>query len=239
MSSCRVLDTLFVVFIFFFLMIRRPPRSTRTDTLFPYTTLVRALAAGKGVLICETRQQARQELEEMLLNAKFGAASEKVVIEQFLNGIELSVFVLTDGYTYKILPEAKDYKRIGEGDTGLNTGGMGSVSPVPFADDAFLKKVEDRIVVPTIEGLKKDGIPYKGFIFIGLMNLQGDPWVIEYNVRMGDPETESVFPRIQSDLVQLLKAVAGGTLSDTVLKVDPRPAPPATPVSARSPPPHH
>src|SRR3546814_6774196 len=147
----------------------------------------------------------------MRADAKFGAASSTVVIEEYLSGIELSVFVLTDGDTYKVLPPAKDYKRIGEGDTGLNTGGMGSVSPVPFADDAFLKKVEDRIVVPTIEGLKKDGIPYKGFIFIGLMNLQGDPWVIAYNVRMGDPETASVFQRIQSDLVQLLKAVAGGT----------------------------
>lgn len=182
------------------------------------------LAAGKGVLICETREEARQELEAMLLNAKFGAASEKVVVEQFLEGIELSVFVLTDGNSYKILPEAKDYKRIGEGDTGLNTGGMGSVSPVPFADRIFMKKVEDRIVIPTIEGLKKDGIPYKGFIFIGLMNKQGSPYVIEYNVRMGDPETESVVPRIQSDLLELLQAAALGKLDQQELRIDPRSA---------------
>lgn len=182
------------------------------------------LAAGKGVLICETREQARQELEEMLLNAKFGAAGEKVVIEQFLEGIELSVFVLTDGNSYKILPEAKDYKRIGEGDTGLNTGGMGSVSPVPFADGEFMKKVEDRIVIPTIEGLKKDGIPYKGFIFIGLMNMEGSPYVIEYNVRMGDPETESVLPRIQSDFLELLAAVAEGRLAEKDLLIDARSA---------------
>ncbi|QEC51343.1 phosphoribosylamine--glycine ligase [Anseongella ginsenosidimutans] len=182
------------------------------------------LAAGKGVLICETREQARQELEEMLLNAKFGAASEKVVVEQFLEGIELSVFVLTDGNSYKILPEAKDYKRIGEGDTGLNTGGMGSVSPVPFADKEFMEKVEKRIVIPTIEGLKKDGIPYKGFIFVGLMNMDGEPYVIEYNVRMGDPETESVLPRIQSDLLELLQATAENKLEEQELLIDPRQA---------------
>lgn len=182
------------------------------------------LAAGKGVLICETHLQARREMEEMLLNAKFGAASEKVVVEQFLRGIELSVFVLTDGNSYKILPEAKDYKRIGEGDTGLNTGGMGSVSPVPFADKAFMRKVEDRIVIPTIEGLKKDGIPYKGFIFIGLMNMEGEPYVIEYNVRMGDPETESVLPRIQSDFVELLQGAAQNTLAEKELLVDSRSA---------------
>ncbi|MCH7401079.1 phosphoribosylamine--glycine ligase [Belliella kenyensis] len=165
------------------------------------------LAAGKGVLICQSHQEAKDSLKEMLVDGMFGEASSKVVVEQFLDGIELSVFVATDGKSYKILPEAKDYKRIGEADTGLNTGGMGAVSPVPFADEAFMQKVEERVVIPTVNGLEKENIRYTGFLFIGLMNIGGDPYVIEYNVRMGDPETQAVLPRIKSDFVDLLHAM--------------------------------
>jgi phosphoribosylamine--glycine ligase len=188
----------------------------------PYVLKADGLAAGKGVVIPTTLEDAKKELNEMLANAKFGNASAKVVIEEFLKGIELSVFVLTDGNSYKILPAAKDYKRIGEGDTGLNTGGMGAISPVPFANDDFIKKVEDRVIIPTINGLKKENIPYKGFIFIGLMNCNGDPQVIEYNVRMGDPETEVVIPRIQSDLLDLFEGVGSQTLHEKSFVVDPR-----------------
>lgn len=178
------------------------------------------LAAGKGVIISISQREAREELRQMLVNRKFGEASSKVLVEEFLNGIELSVFVLTDGEHYVMLPEAKDYKRIGEGDTGLNTGGMGAVSPVVFADEAFMKKVEDRIVRPTIDGLKRESIPFKGFIFIGLMNVGGEPYVIEYNVRMGDPETQAVLPRIKSDFLDLLLATAAGDLNNAKLEVD-------------------
>jgi phosphoribosylamine---glycine ligase len=185
----------------------------------PYVLKADGLAAGKGVLILSSLNEASKELKEMLAG-KFGSASKKVVIEEFLSGIEMSAFVITDGLNYKMLPEAKDYKRIGEGDTGLNTGGMGCVSPVPFADGAFLKKVEDTIIKPTVEGLKKDNIPYTGFIFFGLMNCQGEPYVIEYNVRLGDPETEVILPRLKGDLLQLFIAAGEKKLNTATIEID-------------------
>ena len=186
----------------------------------PYVLKADGLAAGKGVLILKDVNEAKQELKNMLLDSKFGAASSKVVIEEFLDGIELSCFVLTDGKQYKILPTAKDYKRIGEGDTGLNTGGMGAISPVPFADEVLLKKIEDRIVKPTVDGLTKDQLPYKGFIFIGLIVVDSEPIVIEYNVRMGDPETEAVLPRVKTDLVEIFQAIDKQCLNEIDIEID-------------------
>jgi phosphoribosylamine--glycine ligase len=190
----------------------------------PYVLKADGLAAGKGVLILQDLKEAKTELKSMLVDAKFGAASAKVVIEEFLDGIELSCFVLADGKNYKILPTAKDYKRIGEGDTGLNTGGMGAVSPVPFATPEFLNKIEERIVKPTIAGLQKDNLPYKGFVFIGIIKVGDDPKVIEYNVRMGDPETEVVLPRLKNDLVEIFQAIANQTLDKIDIKIDERAA---------------
>jgi len=188
----------------------------------PYVLKADGLAAGKGVVICATMEEAEAELTGMLKGRKFGSASAKVVIEEFLDGIELSAFAITNGNEYLVLPAAKDYKRIGEGDTGPNTGGMGSISPVPFAGDEFMQKFEKQIIRPTIAGLQKDGIPYQGFLFFGLMNVKGDPFLIEYNVRLGDPETESILPRLKTDLLEMFIATANGQLSNMSLDIDSR-----------------
>jgi phosphoribosylamine--glycine ligase len=190
----------------------------------PYVLKADGLAAGKGVIILNELEEARKELKSMILDKKFGDASKQVVIEEFMKGIELSVFAVVDGEHFKLLPEAKDYKRIGEGDTGLNTGGMGAVSPVPFANELFMEKVRDRILKPTLNGLKKEGIHYQGFLFIGLMNIKGDPYVVEFNVRLGDPETQVVLPRLKSDLIDLFDGIATGTLSEKDIEFDHRPA---------------
>jgi phosphoribosylamine--glycine ligase len=190
----------------------------------PYVLKADGLAAGKGVVICHEKNEAEQVLRDMLLNEKFGAASQKVVIEKYLDGIELSVFVVTDGNSYHLLPEAKDYKRIGDNDTGNNTGGMGAISPVPFADEHFMAKVKHQIILPTLQGLKMEKLEYKGFIFFGLMNCKGEPKVIEYNVRLGDPETEVIIPRLKSDLLSLLQATANGALAQRTCEHDKRAA---------------
>jgi phosphoribosylamine--glycine ligase len=186
----------------------------------PYVLKADGLAAGKGVLILNSLKEAKNELKSMLVNSKFGKASKLVVIEQFLKGIEMSYFVITDGESYKVLPEAKDYKRIGEGDMGLNTGGMGAISPVPFADNTFKEKIENQIVAPTIKGLKEDGLVYKGFIFFGIINVKGDPFVIEYNCRLGDPETEVIIPRLKSDILDIFEGVVSNTLSERDIQFD-------------------
>lgn len=188
----------------------------------PYVLKADGLAAGKGVVICTTIDEAERELDDMMVKSRFGKASEKVVIEEFLDGIELSVFVITDGDTWKLLPEAKDYKRIGDGNTGPNTGGMGAVSPVPFADKAFMQKIIDRVIQPTIDGLKAEEIDYKGFIFFGIIKVDGEPFVIEYNVRLGDPETEAVLPRIKSDLLEVLIEMSKGSLAGCSIQTDER-----------------